>query len=579
MSQLREDLLPKPGDVIADHYEIESLLGHGGMGAVYAAKHTRTGRAVAIKWMLPQAATSAEAVARFIAEAKVTARIEHPNVVHIYDFGESNGSPFLVMERLRGRSLREHLDTVGRLSPAEAVHLLVPAMRGVAEAHREGIIHRDIKPDNIFLCQGKDGSAREAKVVDFGISKLFDSDSKSNLTGTGMMMGTPAYMSPEQLNAPKDADARFDVYAFGVVFYEAIVGRQPYEADGIFQLVAQIMNAEVVPPSRVHPELSPALDAVVLRAMHRDAAHRFATMQEMISHFDALRGAVAGSAPGINRPGSAPGVVAVGSAPGTGPVAGQQGTPWPATQMATPPPTGYPHPAPIQAPQQAAQVTPAHARPVHPTAVLNVTPMGTLPGYGTHSGMAAGTPIAPYAAPPKKKGGLLKIVLVGGLALLLGSAAAIGVVGFMSSRDHTDRADHTSEVSTPPPDPTPPPADDSTVVAGLEPAPMEPEVPSGVEPTDVEPPGEPTDPNGAEPTDPDSSAADTPDDDTTDANDRTVTSHGRRRRSHHHPPREPQRPVVRPLTGLTPGVRPIIRPPSRQNPRPQRGANGAMIIE
>ena len=174
MSTIREDLLPQPGDVIAEHYEIEKLLGHGGMGAVFAAKQQRTGRAVAIKWMLPQAASSAEAVARFMAEAKVTARIEHPNVVHIYDFGEAHGSPFLVMERLRGRSLREHLDAVGRLSAAEAIHLLVPAMRGVAEAHREGIIHRDIKPDNIFLCRGKDGSPREAKVLDFGISKLYD---------------------------------------------------------------------------------------------------------------------------------------------------------------------------------------------------------------------------------------------------------------------------------------------------------------------------------------------------------------------------------------------------------------------
>ncbi|MBX3271731.1 MAG: protein kinase [Sandaracinaceae bacterium] len=582
MSTLRADLLPQEGDLIAEHYRIEKLLGHGGMGAVFAAKHERTGRAVAIKWMLPQAATSAEAVARFIAEARATARIEHPNVVHIYDFGEANGSPFLVMERLRGCSLREHLDTVGRLTPAEAIHLLVPVMRGLVEAHREGIIHRDIKPDNIFLCRGKDGAPREAKVVDFGISKLYDDDKMSNLTGTGMMMGTPAYMCPEQLNAPKDADPRFDVYAFGVVLYEALTGRPPYEADGIFQLVAEIMKADVVPPSRRCPDIPPALDSIVLRAMHKDPAYRFGSMAEMIEAFEAVRPQLGlGAAPGLFHAPSSP--YGATMAVGTGPVPGQPtpSAPFPVTH-ATPAPYGH-TPAPHTPPPH----TPPHA--MYSTAVLPPT----QGGYGSQPGYPASTPHTPYGTPApmptpiKSGGGLGKVVALGGVALLLGGVAAAGVAIFLFTR--ADDALVESDVAPPPlvvagPGPAvedPPAVPPSTVVepttAEAEPvvvaaaASDEPDEPIGADPAEVEPAADP----GAEP------AAGTP------AGAVAAADPGRPSRPRVEPPRPVVRsmggrgPVVQPVQPAQP-VQPIVRPAPVVTTQPrsgQRGANGALIIE
>jgi eukaryotic-like serine/threonine-protein kinase len=208
MATPAQRLMPKPGDEIARGYRIDSVLGMGGMGAVYRATHIGSGRPVAIKWMLPNVAADQSAIDRFLAEARTMARIEHANVVQILDMGEEGGAPYIVMELLRGESLRERLKSRGRLGPAEAVDLLLPAMRGVAEAHREGVVHRDLKPDNVFLCQTKDGRPREAKVVDFGISKLSEHAHDSGpVTKTGVAIGTPAYMSPQQLNAPRVVDS------------------------------------------------------------------------------------------------------------------------------------------------------------------------------------------------------------------------------------------------------------------------------------------------------------------------------------------------------------------------------------
>src|SRR5262245_16188204 len=186
--------LPQPGSVIAGRYRIESLLGQGGMGAVFAAVDARTGRAVALKWMSPSQIESADAVMRFLAEARATATIEHPNVVAVLDVGREGQAPFLVMERLRGESLRARL-AGGCLHWMEAIDLLIPACRGIAEAHREGVIHRDVKPDNIFLCETRGSNVPTVKVVDFGVAKL--RGAAGSLTKTGVVLGTISYMSPE----------------------------------------------------------------------------------------------------------------------------------------------------------------------------------------------------------------------------------------------------------------------------------------------------------------------------------------------------------------------------------------------
>ncbi len=302
--------LPKPGDVIGVRYRIESLLGQGGMGAVFAALNQATGRAVAIKWMLPESARSQESLARFLAEARSTARIEHPNVIQILDVGQDGDAPFLVMERLRGESLAERLRR-GRLTPRETLDAIIPSCKGVHEAHAEGIIHRDLKPDNIFLCQGKDGSPRPPKVLDFGISKLYDDDptvgaGSNPMTRTGIAMGTPWYMSPEQLNAQIAPDERFDVYAMGVVLYECLTGRPPYNAEGLFELVQQIAAGNPTPIRVLAPEVPADLEAVVARAMHADRNVRYVSMRELTADLEAVRSRIASGAPAPYAPPTAP---------------------------------------------------------------------------------------------------------------------------------------------------------------------------------------------------------------------------------------------------------------------------------
>ncbi len=388
--------LPKPGDVIGVRYRIESMLGQGGMGAVFAAVNQATGRAVAIKWMLPGAARSKESLARFLSEARATAKIEHPNVIQILDVGQDGDAPFLVMERLRGRSLAERLER-GRLSPEETLSVLIPALRGIAEAHSEGIIHRDLKPDNIFLCEGKDGSPRPPKVLDFGISKLYDQEGGTSLTQTGIAMGTPQYMSPEQLNAPPDADARFDVYAMGVVLYECLTGRPPYNAEGLFELVQQIASGNPTPIRLLAPEVPPDLEAIVMRAMavHRDYRHR--TIPELIADLEQVQSRMASGAPAPHAP-------------------------IPQTAGVTPPP--HPHGA-ATGPMGGGGWTPQSG--YNPTHQYGYPPSG-----------AVAPPSGPQvvSAPAQSRGGSGMIIglAVGGLALV-GLLVVIGVGGFFLLRD------------------------------------------------------------------------------------------------------------------------------------------------
>ncbi len=271
--------LPQIGQVISGKYRIEQELGRGGMGAVYRATHVVSDKAVALKWML-RSASDKRAKERFTREARAAGRIDHPNVVDVYDIGEDGDAAYLVMELLRGRSLRQRL-TSGPLELHESVDLLIPAMRGVAAANRQGVIHRDLKPDNIFLCIGPDGEPREAKVLDFGISTINepDSDSQPTLTKEGTLLGTPAYMSPEQLENPRNLDARADVYALGVIVYECLTGKLPFEADNYSALVLAIAKGNATPLRRYRPELPAELEAVVLRALSQE---RFESVDELI---------------------------------------------------------------------------------------------------------------------------------------------------------------------------------------------------------------------------------------------------------------------------------------------------------
>jgi serine/threonine-protein kinase len=283
--------MPRVGDVIAGKYTIEQLIGVGGMGAVFSALHKFTGKRVALKWMLPELARDSDAVQRFMREAHASGRINHPNVVDVYDVGQHDDSFFLVMEYLHGEPLTSALSRRD-MTPSETLELLLPAMRGVAAAHRQGVVHRDLKPDNIFLSYEEDGVRRQPKVLDFGISKLSNDGSgiDMRLTRTGAVVGTPYYMSPEQIRGLAGLDKRADIYSFGVILYESLTGRVPFHADTYGALVLEIATGTATPPHELVPGLPVELAMIVMRAMAREAGQRFQDMESLVRALEPYAG-------------------------------------------------------------------------------------------------------------------------------------------------------------------------------------------------------------------------------------------------------------------------------------------------
>jgi eukaryotic-like serine/threonine-protein kinase len=273
--------LPEPGDIIAGKYRVERVIGSGGMGSVFEVRHRVTDKRFAVKWLLPGLSEQADAVARFIREAQVAGRFQHPNVVEVYDVGEDSGSFYMVMELLFGDSLATHLRHSGKLSVVEACTILIPCMKGVARGHDAGVIHRDLKPANIFLCRSPHDDAVSPKVLDFGISKLMQSSGDVNdATKAGVVMGTPHYMAPEQIRG-KGVDHRTDIYAFGVLLYQLLSGRLPFPGVTYSELVLQIATETPKSLLEFAPGTPPALVEVVQRAMARSPAERFENLGQM----------------------------------------------------------------------------------------------------------------------------------------------------------------------------------------------------------------------------------------------------------------------------------------------------------
>ncbi len=263
-------------------YRLRDRLGEGGMGSVWLAENVSIkGSEVALKVMHSAFNADATVVQRFRTEAEATVRIGHPGIVKVFDFGElEDGTPYLVMERLHGESLADRLEREGALPPRDAASLLCTLLDALEAAHDKDIVHRDLKPENLFLA--RDGEQIAPKILDFGVSKILGSDAERvKLTRTGALVGTPAYMAPEQAMGDTAVDKRVDLWAMGVILYELVSGRLPYDGQNYNAMLVQIVTGRPRPVTDHVPTLDPALVALIERAMARHPRARFASARAM----------------------------------------------------------------------------------------------------------------------------------------------------------------------------------------------------------------------------------------------------------------------------------------------------------
>jgi len=272
----------KVGDVLAGKYRVEAILGMGGMGVVVEATHLDLQELRAIKLMLPDAIEEKEMVDRFMQEARSAGRLKSEYVARIHDVGRlDNGSPYIVMEHLEGADLRAVLKKRGRLAAPEAIHYALQACEALAEAHALGIVHRDLKPANLFLTTRTDGTPC-IKLLDFGISKVLGA-ADLEMTKTQTVLGSPSYMSPEQMRSPRNVDARTDIWALGVILYRLLTGELPFRAESVPELVTKVAQGAPKNPSSIVTDLPADLDAVLLRCLERDLSRRYANVGELSS--------------------------------------------------------------------------------------------------------------------------------------------------------------------------------------------------------------------------------------------------------------------------------------------------------
>jgi hypothetical protein len=276
-----------PGDLIDDKYRIVRLIGEGGMGAVYEGENTRIHRRVAIKVLHASVAGMSDVVARFEREAQAAGRIGSEHIVEVLDLGSlASGDRYMVMEFMDGDSLSQRIRQRGRLQPSELYPIARQLLDALTAAHNAGIVHRDLKPDNVFLLRSRRSQADFVKLLDFGISKFGGTSTALSMTRTGAVMGTPYYMAPEQAKGSREVDHRVDLYAIGVILYEALAGQVPFLADTFNELLFKIVLEQPPPLVQLAPDLDPSFEQIVIKAMAREPGERFQTALELQQALD-----------------------------------------------------------------------------------------------------------------------------------------------------------------------------------------------------------------------------------------------------------------------------------------------------
>ena len=469
-----------------DRYVIEAPLGIGGFGTVYRARHTVIDRAVALKLLNPDRASAPQTLERFLQEAKAAAAIGSPHIVQVLDAGISSaGEPFLAMELLDGEDLKSRLQSHGALPFDEAIEIALQILTGLGAAHAAGIVHRDLKPANVFLARNPGGEV--AKLLDFGVSKFAPPGHESDLTRTGIVLGTPHYMAPECFSGSKSAAPRSDLYSVGVILYEMLSGRMPFEADSYQQLILRVTTEPPTPLAKVAPTVPPTVAMVVDRALARDADARW---QNSADFKKALSTARAGNAPSMGAGGSTALLGNVASAaasfPATTPERRLAPTPSShATPAARPSaPTPQPHRSPSgSGPYPAQDASGSHPRASHPRTRIAPSwiPSGAPPPTSQ-----------PSVAPIAQGGGGGRLALMILIAILGATVAATAVVILLTSLGGGNTTTPAvTPLESPSPEPTgPAPAPSPTVepdkpLPTLQPQPM---IPSTRQPAVIEPP-------------------------------------------------------------------------------------------
>ncbi len=292
------------GDLLAGKYRVEQVLGAGGMGYVVAATHEQLGQRVAVKLLAPELCENEDSVTRFLREARAAVKIRSEHVARVIDVGElTNGSPYMVMEFLSGHDLADVLDLPGEpLEIPDAIDYVLQASEAVAEAHSIGLIHRDLKPANLFLTNRADGSPL-VKVLDFGISKAINTQDSAlepapSLTATHSLLGSPAYMSPEQIRRPKSVDARTDIWSLGSILFELLTREAPFTAESPLALLAAVVSDPLPSIRARRPDVPPELEAVIAKCLEKNPDHRYQSVAELA---DALAPFAPRSQPSVSR--------------------------------------------------------------------------------------------------------------------------------------------------------------------------------------------------------------------------------------------------------------------------------------